>query len=217
MIDTIIKAGKSEGLTTPQIAYILATAEHETNNTFRSVAEGYYKKNPQAFQRSLRYYPYFGRGLVQLTWKNNYERAQNEVIKKLGYNDVDIVKNPDWLTSNDPRVDDVNARILIQGIRNGWFTSKPGTNLETYIPKNGTPNYRGARYLVNVQDKADKVAGHAVSWERELKKQQELENKYVKLERFNQDVDRFLQTTPDTKLPSANIYKPSNNGFVKEN
>jgi hypothetical protein len=219
-IEAIIKAGREMGLTTPQLAYILGTAEHETNNTFNSVAEGYYLKNPSTFQRSLSYYPYIGRGMVQLTHKANYERAQREVIDKLGYKDVNIVKNPDWLTSKDPRVDNVNARILIEGIRQGWYSDVYKANLETYIPKNGKPDYRNARHLVNKLDQADKVAGHARSWETELRKREELEKKYT--QQATEDIKKTVESSPiqfgnnssnSTNTPGATILRNSDNPF----
>ena len=74
--DGTIEAIKSEcaaqgiGLK-PQMAYVLATVEWETNKTFKPVKEAYWLSEDWR-RANLRYYPYYGRGFVQLTWKNNY-------------------------------------------------------------------------------------------------------------------------------------------------
>ncbi len=61
-----------------QIAYVLATADHETNHTFKPVIEAYWLSNPDTYLKthlpSSKYYPYYGRGYVQLTWDYNYEK-----------------------------------------------------------------------------------------------------------------------------------------------
>ncbi|KAG0273266.1 hypothetical protein BGZ95_010915, partial [Linnemannia exigua] len=57
-----VHVGSDWGLNNRQLAYILATAEHESY--FRPIKEiGGAKKS---------YNPYFGRGYVQLTHKENY-------------------------------------------------------------------------------------------------------------------------------------------------
>ena len=76
-----MKAIRSEcmrqGIVLPtQIAYVLATADHETNHTFKPVTEAYWLHNPDAYLKEHHrdYYPDYGRGYVQLTWKNNYAK-----------------------------------------------------------------------------------------------------------------------------------------------
>jgi hypothetical protein len=62
----------------PLIAYGLATPWHETNHSMEPVEEGYYLGSPakvKAFQKKLRYFPYFGRGYVQLTWHSTQLRS----------------------------------------------------------------------------------------------------------------------------------------------
>jgi peptidoglycan hydrolase-like protein with peptidoglycan-binding domain len=51
-----------QGLTLPpQQAYVIATVEHETAGSFKPVEEGYYLGSKSDwFQRSLRYFPYYG-------------------------------------------------------------------------------------------------------------------------------------------------------------
>jgi hypothetical protein len=60
------------------LAYALGTAHHETDRTFGPIRE--YGRG-----RGKKYYPYYGRGLVQLTWERNY-RKMSPVVG------VDLVK-----------------------------------------------------------------------------------------------------------------------------
>jgi peptidoglycan hydrolase-like protein with peptidoglycan-binding domain len=137
-----------------QIAYVLATVELETGH-FQPVreadylgakAEGYRKKN-------LRYYPYYGRGYVQLTWKENYEKY----TKLLG---VDLVKNPDLALRPD-----VALFVLVHGMKKGIFT---GASLSTYINASRV-DFRGARAIINGSDRAADCAGYARQWLNALK------------------------------------------------
>ena len=138
------------------IAYALATTFHETAGSFQPVEEGYYlgsKARVKAFQKTLRYYPYFGRGFVQLTWETakipNYSKAG----KALG---IDFVKNPDLVMQ--PK----NAfEIMTRGMFAGWFTGK---KLSTYI-SGSKCDYANARRIINGMDKAGMIAGYARSFE----------------------------------------------------
>jgi hypothetical protein len=52
------------------MAYVLATTEWETDHTFKPVREAFWKDEAWR-QVNLRYYPYYGRGYMQLTWEDN--------------------------------------------------------------------------------------------------------------------------------------------------
>lgn len=56
-----------------QIAMI-GTVAIESARTFRPVGEAFYLEDPETYRRSLRYYPYYGRGYIQLTWETNYAK-----------------------------------------------------------------------------------------------------------------------------------------------
>lgn len=135
-----------QGLTLKtQIAYVLATVEHETNDTFKPVREAYWM--PEWWRkRKLRYYPYYGRGYVQLTWKFNYARY----AEILG---VDLVRNPD--RAMEPAIANF---VLVHGFKHGVFTGKKITD---YI-RQGKTDFVGARRCINGTDKAAKIAGIAV-------------------------------------------------------
>jgi len=139
------------------IAYALATVFHETAASFQPVEEGYYLgSKAKAFQKKLRYYPFFGRGYVQLTWDSNYEKAGDA----LG---VDLKGNPDLAL--DPLI---AFKVLTEGLFRGWF----GGKLTTYINDTKT-DYVNARRCVNILDKAGLIAGYAKSFEKILKASQQ--------------------------------------------
>lgn len=52
-----------------EYAYVLATIKHETAETYRPIME----MGSQTYLRGKRYYPWIGRGYVQLTWGDNYK------------------------------------------------------------------------------------------------------------------------------------------------
>ena len=140
-------------LSTQEKAYMLATAYHETNYTMQPVREAYWMSEAWR-KKNLRYYPHYGRGYVQLTWPFNYERADRE----LGLNGA-LVANLDLAMQPD-----IAAKIMIYGMREGWFTNK---KLSDYI-KAGKADYVGARRIINGTDAARKIAGYAEEFEKAL-------------------------------------------------
>jgi putative chitinase len=151
------------------VAYVLATAHHETGRTMQPIHEfggpEYLRKNydvtgnkPDRARRMGNTRPgdgvrYAGRGYVQLTWKMNYERMG----KKLG---VDLVGSPDLAMRPD-----LAARIMRVGMEEGLFT---GLSLSDYL-KATTTDYLNARRIINGMDKAALIAGHAREYEAALR------------------------------------------------
>lgn len=138
--------------TIPQWAYVLATVFHETAHTFLPVKEAFWLSEKWR-EKNLRYFPWYGRGYVQLTWKANYEK-----MKKL--TGVDIISNPDLAMEPETAF-----LILIHGMKNGTFTGK---KLTDYVNQNGK-RYVYARYVINGRDKRDLIAKYAVLFEKILK------------------------------------------------
>jgi len=128
-----------------KLAYILATAKHESG--FKPIKE--YRASAGTSLRAIqdKYWStgFFGRGFVQLTHLSNYQKMS----KFLG---VDLVAKPD-LALNPIYA----AKILVYGMMNGTFTGKA---LEDYI-KPQSADFINARRVVNGTDKADKIAGYA--------------------------------------------------------
>jgi len=135
-----------------QLAYTLATAKHETNKTFLPVKEAYWLSENWR-KENLRYYPWYGRGFVQLTWEVNYKKASN----KLG---VDLISNPK--KAMDP---EVSAEILIVGMLEGWFTGK---KIGDYVSLSKS-DFINARRVINGTDKAELIAKYAVYYDNMLK------------------------------------------------
>lgn len=145
----IIKEAAKRGLLRNQLAYVLATAYHETAHTMKPVKE----YGGDKYLKSKKYWPYVGRGYVQITWEVNYKKASD----KLG---VDFLKNPALLLEAK-----YAAPILIDGMVEGWFTTR---KLSDYITLQKS-DYVGARKIVNGTDRAELIAGYAVEYETLLK------------------------------------------------
>lgn len=129
-----------------QIAYLLATAYHETNATMQPVREAYWLSEDWR-KKNLRYYPWYGRGHTQLTWQVNYEKAD----QKLGLGGK-LIKNPDLAMQSA-----ISAEVLVLGSKEGWFTGK---KLEDFINLEQS-DYINARRIINGTDKAQLVADYA--------------------------------------------------------
>jgi putative chitinase len=128
------------------LSYMLATAYHETAATMQAVREAYWLSEGWR-RKHLRYYPWYGRGLVQLTWDYNYKLAD----EKLGLQGS-LVANPDKALDPVIAVD-----VMFKGMAEGWFTKK---KLSDYLYK-GHQDWVGARHIINGTDKAEVIAHYA--------------------------------------------------------
>lgn len=124
-----------------QIAYVLATVQWETNATFRPVREAYWEDEAWR-ERELSYFPYYGRGYVQLTWKFNYDYYGHLV-------DADFVNKPD--SALQPNF---AAFILVHGFKTGKFT---GRSITDFIDSRHT-DFLNARRCINGTDRAHEIA-----------------------------------------------------------
>lgn len=147
------------------LAYALATAHHETDRTMQPIHEyggkEYLRRNydvtgrdPGRARRMGNTRPgdgvaYCGKGYVQLTWKNNYIRAGNEI----GY--PGLVDHPD-----DAMKPEYARRIMLLGMMEGWFTSK---KLADYF-HDSVANWVQARRIINGTDKANLIASYGEAY-----------------------------------------------------
>lgn len=132
-----------------QIAYVLATTEHETNHTFQPVREAYWVTNAEQWRKKhLSYYPYYGRGYVQLTWERNYKQYGDVV-------GLDLIADPDAALRHD-----VALFVIVQGMKIGAFT---GRKLEDYV-RPGHVDFVKARKVINGLDRAQDIAALAQSY-----------------------------------------------------
>jgi putative chitinase len=122
------------------LAYMLATAHHETAFTMVPVTE----YGSQAYLKGKKYWPYIGRGHVQLTWDYNYKKAG----EKLG---LDLLGDPTLALEPD-----ISARIMFEGMALGWFTGK---KLGDYFNAH-TDDPINARRIINGTDRASTIAGY---------------------------------------------------------
>jgi len=132
-----------------QIAYVLATVEHETANKFEPVTEAFWLNDPDAYLKKHHadYYPYYGRGYVQLTWESNYKKYSNLVGK-------DLVANPKLAL--DP---EIALFVLVHGFKTGAFTNGQH-KLADHVNANKT-DFLNARRCINGTDKNEHIAAIA--------------------------------------------------------
>lgn len=138
--------GQMEGWTDKRWwAYVLATAWHETAGTMEPIAEyGKGKGKSYGAQDAYTGQRYYGRGFVQITWKDNYAKLGD----LLG---LDLLNYPDIAMETTPA-----AEIMCEGMRRGLFTGK---SLADYFDTD-TDDPVNARRIVNGTDKAKTIAGY---------------------------------------------------------
>jgi len=140
-----------DGLPLSYQAYGLATAYHETAATMLPVREAYWLSEDWR-RTNLRYFPYYGRGYVQLTWRENYERADREL-----HMGGALLANLD--KAMDPAI---AAKIMRLGMVEGWFSK--GKSFAAFLPASGPAaddQFINARRIINGTDKAQLVASYA--------------------------------------------------------
>lgn len=139
------------------LAYILATVQHETDKKFQPIEEygkGRTRKYGKKFRINGKPYDlphlYYGRGHVQLTWLDNYEKMTKRA-KKAGLN-YDFVNNPGLMLQMEP-----SLFVLFEGMIYGLFTGK---DLTDYVFEE-LCNFTQARRIINGLDKAELIKGYA--------------------------------------------------------
>jgi predicted chitinase len=139
----------AQGLAADETAYVMATAYHETAETMRPIAE-YGKGKGRKYGvpgRNGGQVPY-GRGFVQTTWDQNYERTDREL--GLGGR---LIANYSLLLTDTAMA----AQAAVRGMVEGWYTGK---KLSDYFA-GGKCDFVNARRIINGTDKAEKIASHA--------------------------------------------------------
>jgi hypothetical protein len=126
------------------LAYLLATVYHECATKMWPVTE----YGSQEYLESREYWPYIGRGFVQLTWQENYDRASS-ILGLI--DDRDLVDHPDVALDSL-----IAARCLFRGCAEGWWT---GEKLGDYFNTN-TDDPTNARRIVNGNDQDELIAGY---------------------------------------------------------
>jgi len=126
------------------LSYPFATSMHETASTMWPIEE-YGKGEGMAYGKpdAETGQTYYGRGDVQLTWKENYTRATRE----LGLQDTpDDLK---WHAAKalDPKI---SADVMFMGMREGWFRKSGGKpeTLHRYFSEDKDDPFN-AREIIN--------------------------------------------------------------------
>lgn len=140
------------------LAYILATAFHETGGRMVPVREGFAKTDAAARRITAKYKygkpeengkVYYGRGHVQLTWGRNYA-VMGKLVGLPLYDEPDLALKPE-----------VSVAILVEGMMRGVsakgdFTGKAVEDYFNALVDDPV----GARAVVNGKDKAVLIAGY---------------------------------------------------------
>lgn len=127
------------------LAYMLATAFHETAATMEPVREAFWLSENWR-KTHLPYYPYYGRGYVQLTHEDNYKKAGDDI-------GVNLVGTPDL--AMDPSH---AAHIMFTGMTEGWFRADShGQHTLTRYFSDDVDDPVGARNIIN--GKENKIVG----------------------------------------------------------
>lgn len=154
------------------LAYMLATACHETAHTMQPVRETLATSDVQASQRLETAWeehklpwvkqPYwrpdaegkawFGRGLVQLTHRDNYVRMRDLIH-------VDLVTDPGLALDMD-----VAIKVMFVGMETGAFSGKKLSD----VFAGDKEDWFNARRIINGTESAALVAGYAKDYYRAL-------------------------------------------------
>lgn len=143
------------------LAYMLATVHHETDKQMQPIEE-YGKGRGKDYGRKLKMgrgpgrrvaystpnQLYYGRGYVQLTWYENYEKAAKELK-------VDCLQHPELTLDLS-----IATQIMFAGMTKGWFTGK---KLSDYFNKTKA-DWVNARRIINGLDKAQLIKDYAIKY-----------------------------------------------------
>lgn len=164
-IEAILDAFETHGDgRSKSLAYCLATARHEVGHNMTPVREGFKATDIEARSFVARCYGhkgrawycwpagpyghvYYGRGLVQLTWLDNYAKSSGDA-------GVDLVKYPD--KALDPLI---AGRLLVRGVIDGRWNGH-GKGIGFYLPTSGPDDLMNARRTVNITDKWETIAAY---------------------------------------------------------
>jgi putative chitinase len=128
------------------LAYALATAYHETSQEMQPIEEygkgsgmEYGKTDPKTG------YAYYGRGYVQLTWSDNYKKADKELLSLEESGENSCYWNPKLQLTPQ-----IAADTMFEGMEEGWFRSDSNGKQTLYRYFNETDDDPyGAREIIN--------------------------------------------------------------------
>lgn len=160
------------GWSTAWAACALATSFLESAATMQPVEEAFYlgARAEGWRQRNLRYYPWHGRGDVQITWEPNYRKADAALAKAGLISPGQLLANPKLAMRPD-----LAAYIMVKGMSEGWFAGdgKNGVNRHTlgrHLPGElgATIQFKASRRIINGVDRNDDLAAYAMGFQAAL-------------------------------------------------
>ena len=143
-------------------AYGLATAFWESAQTMHPVKEAYWLSEDWR-RKNLRYFPWYGRGLIQTTWEDNYRR----IAVALGLPADTFLNDPDKLLEWKYAIP-----ALFTGMQVGLYTGKSFDDYIDDIDESDEEDLRefiSARRIVNGTDRATQIGKLALVFEKGLK------------------------------------------------
>jgi len=148
--EAILNTWEQSGLTDLRwLAYMLATAWHETDKKMQAIEEYGKGRGRKYGKPSKNGKVYYGRGLVQLTWPENY-RSMGNILG------VELYDHPEIALDLN-----IAVKIMFEGMTTaksfrGDFTGK---HLGMYFNE-GTEDWVNARRIINLLDKAELIASY---------------------------------------------------------
>lgn len=140
------------------LADMLATMLGEVGQKMTPVREGFRKTDAEsrayvrakgyAYARVINGHVYYGRGLPQITWEDNY-RKMGKIIG------VDLVNDPDKALEPD-----IAVKIMFEGMIRGTFTGK---KLAHYFNEK-TEDFDNARRIINGTDRMYEIGNYGRSF-----------------------------------------------------
>jgi putative chitinase len=126
------------------LAYMLATVYKECAGRMWPTTE----YGSTEYLQGKEYWPYIGRGFVQLTWRDNYDKA-SKLLSLI--DDRDLVAHPEVALDSL-----ISARVMCRGMAEGWFTGK---KLGQYF-SDSEDDPVNARQIINGNDCDQEIAAY---------------------------------------------------------
>lgn len=159
-LDAILDEAEKRKITDLRwLADMMGTALGETGANLAPVREGFKATDAEARayvkRRGYRYaiiingHCYYGRGLVQATWLDNYKKL-TAIAREQGH-DVDFVNNPDLLLKPEWAV-----WAMFEGMIRGTYTGK----MLAHFYNDQVTDFVNSRKIINGLDRAVEIGGY---------------------------------------------------------
>lgn len=159
-MEKVLDYAEEHKVSASKLPYILSTAWWESAATMHPVKEAYWMSEDWR-KRNLRYFPWYGRGLIQTTWEKNYKKIGDAI-------GMDLIAIPDLLLDWPAAL-----KALFIGMEQGLYTGKDLDDFIDDVDESDSEDLRemvNARRIVNGTDKALTIAKNGITFERALKK-----------------------------------------------